>query len=163
MRAFDLLLDSIRILMISIEQQKQRRRNLSCQTVWMCYKVRQRLMLLRVIFKNVWKYARSQYLVSQARSSAVYANCPECYRIRKQDALYTKSLPAYLTALYELRLKDKLYELAQELVTRLNDKAITWHAVGMYELYIGKYQEARKHFRQEWVRRIICFLGLTCM
>ncbi|KAL1933161.1 hypothetical protein VTP01DRAFT_8839 [Rhizomucor pusillus] len=77
-----------------------------------------------------------------------FQKCLEvCEEIRKQDALYTKSLPAYLTALYELRLKDKLYELAQELVTRLNDKAITWHAVGMYELYIGKYQEARKHFR----------------
>lgn len=69
------------------------------------------------------------------------------YRIRKEDALYTKAIPTYITCLYELQMKDELYTLAQELVDRLNDKAVTWHAVGMYYLYIEKYPEARRYFR----------------
>ncbi|KAI9489986.1 hypothetical protein BDB00DRAFT_840367 [Zychaea mexicana] len=71
-----------------------------------------------------------------------------CQEIRKEDALYTKSIPSYITCLYELKMKDELYTLAQELVDRLNDKAVTWHAVGMYYLYIDKYPEARRYFSQ---------------
>lgn len=70
-------------------------------------------------------------------------------RIRHQDALYTKSIPAYLTCLYELKLKNELYEFAQELVDRLNAEAVTWHAVGLYYLYIQRYPEARRYFRYE--------------
>ncbi|KAI9248051.1 hypothetical protein BDA99DRAFT_525630 [Phascolomyces articulosus] len=78
-----------------------------------------------------------------------YEECLDiCQEIRKQDALYTKSIPTYITCLYELKMKDELYTLAQELVDRLNGKAVTWHAVGMYYLYIKKYAEARRYFSQ---------------
>ncbi|KAI9475364.1 hypothetical protein BDB00DRAFT_966200, partial [Zychaea mexicana] len=71
-----------------------------------------------------------------------------CQEIRKEDAFYTKSIPLYITCLYELKMKDELYILAQELVDRLNDEAVTWHAVGMYNLYIEKYSEARRYFNR---------------
>lgn len=41
--------------------------------------------------------------------------------------------------------------LAQELVDRLNEEAVTWHAVGMYYLYIKKYAEARRYFRYSFL------------
>ncbi|KAI9315763.1 hypothetical protein BX666DRAFT_1958879 [Dichotomocladium elegans] len=71
-----------------------------------------------------------------------------CEQIQEQDALYVKSIPAYLSCLYELGEKNRLYELAQELVDKLNDEAVTWHAVGMYYLYIKKYSDARRYFSQ---------------
>ncbi|KAI8144775.1 hypothetical protein BJV82DRAFT_606216 [Fennellomyces sp. T-0311] len=89
---------------------------------------------------------------STARTLLAECNYEECLRIcqeiRKEDTLYTKAIPTYITCLYELHMKDELYTLAQELVDRLNDKAVTWHAVGMYYLYIEKYPDARRYFSQ---------------
>lgn len=69
-------------------------------------------------------------------------------RIKAQDPFFKESIPAYLTCLYELRLKNELYEYAQELVDRLNNEAVTWHAVGLYYLLINKNLEARRYFSQ---------------
>ncbi|ORY92298.1 hypothetical protein BCR43DRAFT_88272 [Syncephalastrum racemosum] len=71
-----------------------------------------------------------------------------CQKIRQEDALYPKVLPIYLACLYELDMKPELLETAQELVDHMNDQAVTWHAVGLYNLYIKNYQEARKYFQQ---------------
>ncbi|KAJ8654393.1 hypothetical protein O0I10_009961 [Lichtheimia ornata] len=71
-----------------------------------------------------------------------------CEQIEQQDALYTKSIPAYVTCLYELGEKSKLYELAQDLVDKLNDNPISWYAVGIYYMYIKRYGEARRYFSQ---------------
>lgn len=43
-------------------------------------------------------------------------------------------------------MKIELYEYAQELVDRLNDEAVAWHAVGLYYLHVKKNLEARKYF-----------------
>ncbi|KAI8084785.1 uncharacterized protein BX664DRAFT_283572 [Halteromyces radiatus] len=82
-------------------------------------------------------------------SARKYEECLKmCEKIRKMDGLYRRCLPIYLTCLYELRMKSELYELSQELVNRLNDEAVTWHAVGTYYLCINRYVEARQYFSQ---------------
>lgn len=55
-------------------------------------------------------------------------------------------------------MKNELYEIAQELVDRLHNEAVTWHAVGMYYLYIKRYAEARQYFR--YIFRKTCSLFL---
>jgi anaphase-promoting complex subunit 6 len=69
-------------------------------------------------------------------------------RIKAQDAYFKESIPVHLSCLYELGMKNELYEYAQELVDRLNDEAVAWHAVGLYYLYIKKNLEARRYFSQ---------------
>ncbi|KAI7855427.1 ApcC hetero-tetramer Cut9-Hcn1 [Circinella umbellata] len=93
--------------------------------------------------------------VMHSTAKTLLAECryEECLNVcqkyvLKEDALYKKSIPTYITCLYELKKKDELYMLAQELVDRLNEEAVTWHAVGMYNLYIKKYAEARRYFSQ---------------
>ncbi|ORX53085.1 ApcC hetero-tetramer Cut9-Hcn1 [Hesseltinella vesiculosa] len=78
-----------------------------------------------------------------------YEECIDvCKKIRSSDGLYRRCLPIYLACLYELRRKSELYELAQELVDRLNNEAVTWYAVGMYYLCVKRYAEARQYFSQ---------------
>lgn len=43
-------------------------------------------------------------------------------------------------------MKTELYEYAQELVDKMNDEAVAWHAVGLYYLYIKHNLDARKFF-----------------
>ncbi|KAI9486148.1 MAG: hypothetical protein EXX96DRAFT_547828 [Benjaminiella poitrasii] len=71
-----------------------------------------------------------------------------CKEIRKQDAYFKESIPLYLACLFELGKKAELYEYAQELVNKMNNEAVAWHAVALYYLYIKKYMEARKYFNQ---------------
>ncbi|EPB82088.1 hypothetical protein HMPREF1544_11170 [Mucor circinelloides 1006PhL] len=85
----------------------------------------------------------AQCYFSQSR----YADCLEvCKQIKAQDAGFTESIPLYAACLYELRMKSKLYEYAQELVSELRDEAVSWHAVGLYHLCIKKHSEARRYF-----------------
>ncbi|CAO3591373.1 unnamed protein product [Absidia cylindrospora] len=82
-------------------------------------------------------------------SESKYEDCLKmCERIREVDGLYRKCLPTYLSCLYELRRKNDLFQVAQQLVDRLNDEAVTWHAVGTYYLCIERYAEARQYFSQ---------------
>ncbi|KAG2190667.1 hypothetical protein INT46_003905 [Mucor plumbeus] len=82
-------------------------------------------------------------------SQSRYEDCLEiCKEIKVQDAFFTESIPLHLSCLYELGMKNELYEYAQELVDRLNDEAVAWHAVGLYYLYIKKNLEARRYFSQ---------------
>ncbi|CAO3614622.1 unnamed protein product [Mucor hiemalis] len=76
-----------------------------------------------------------------------YEECLKiCKAIKEQDAFFKQSIPVYLSCLYELDMKIELYEYAQELVDRLNDEAVAWHAVGLYYLHVKKNLEARKYF-----------------
>jgi anaphase-promoting complex subunit 6 len=68
-------------------------------------------------------------------------------RIRKVDVLYRRCIPTYLSCLYELRKKTELYELAQDLVDRMNADAVTWYAVGTYYMCIQHYNEAKQYFK----------------
>ncbi|KAI9273191.1 hypothetical protein EDC94DRAFT_594146 [Helicostylum pulchrum] len=76
-----------------------------------------------------------------------YEKCLEiCKAIKVQDAFFKESITVHLSCLYELDMKTELYEYAQELVDRMNDEAVAWHAVGLYYLYIKNNLDARKYF-----------------
>ncbi|RCH88341.1 anaphase promoting complex subunit cdc16, partial [Rhizopus stolonifer] len=73
----------------------------------------------------------------------------ECVKIcESQDAFFVESIPLHVTCLFELGMKNELYLYAQELVERLNEEAVAWHAVGLYYLCCKKNEEARKYFHQ---------------
>ncbi|KAI9301068.1 hypothetical protein BJ944DRAFT_169771 [Cunninghamella echinulata] len=81
-------------------------------------------------------------------SESKYEEClTACQKIKKCDGLYRRCIPLYLTCLYELRMQNELYELGQELVARIPNEAVTWHAVGMYYLLMRRYAEAKQYFR----------------
>ncbi|KAI8340121.1 hypothetical protein BC941DRAFT_348821 [Chlamydoabsidia padenii] len=82
-------------------------------------------------------------------SERKYEDCLKiCEKIRKVDVLYRRCIPTYLSCLYELKRKTELYELAQDLVDRMNADAVTWYAVGTYYMCIQQYNEAKQYFNQ---------------
>ncbi|KAF7725020.1 anaphase promoting complex subunit cdc16 [Apophysomyces ossiformis] len=97
-----------------------------------------------------YKAGRSlDVLHSQAETFLAEGKFEQCLDIcTERDPFYTNYIPAYVACLYELGRKVELYEIAQELVDRLNDKAVSWYVVGMYYLFVKKHQEARRYFTQ---------------
>ncbi|KAI8328940.1 hypothetical protein EDC96DRAFT_529990 [Choanephora cucurbitarum] len=87
----------------------------------------------------------AQSLFSESR----YEECLKiCESIKAQDAFFVESISLHVNCLYELGMKNELYLYAQELVDRLNEEAVSWHAVGLYHLHAKKSEEARKYFYQ---------------
>ncbi|KAL0093685.1 hypothetical protein F4703DRAFT_1283931 [Phycomyces blakesleeanus] len=77
-----------------------------------------------------------------------FSDCLEvCQKIRREDPYYTHSIPTHATCLYELGMKSELYRLAQDLANTLQDDSVTWYTVGLYNLYIKDYAEAKYYFR----------------
>ncbi|KAG0169411.1 anaphase promoting complex subunit cdc16 [Apophysomyces sp. BC1015] len=100
--------------------------------------------------ENEYKAGKSlDVLHSQAETFLAESRFGKCLEIcTERDPFFTNYIPAYVACLYELGKKVELYEIAQELVDRLNDKAVSWYVVGMYYLYVKKHQEARRYFTQ---------------
>lgn len=143
------LLYSIHILRNFKKRKHVLRKITVLAKVWTSCTAQQRLYWLKASLKNVQKYVNSKYCDITGCLSSHINTFTGVYvsRIEQQDALYTKSIPAYVTCLYELGEKSKLYELAQDLVDKLNDNPVSWYAVGIYYMYIKRYGEARRYFR----------------
>lgn len=108
-----------------------------------------------------------QLSIAQAHfSCSRYKACLQvCQDIKAQNPGFTDSISLYVSSLYELDLKNKLYEYAQELVKEMKDEAVSWHAVGLYHLCIHKHSEAKRYFSHALV--LNCFfepawLGYAC-
>lgn len=56
------------------------------------------------------------------------------------------TLPLHLTCLHELGKKNELFLLAHDMADRHPEEPVTWLAVGIYYMTIGKIAEARRHF-----------------
>lgn len=69
-----------------------------------------------------------------------------CEKILLKDKYNFNVLPNYLSCLYELGGKNKLFLLAHQLAENHVSNPITWLAIGIYYLSINKVIEARKFF-----------------
>ncbi|KAI9490415.1 hypothetical protein BDB00DRAFT_875314 [Zychaea mexicana] len=102
-------------------------------------------------------FFRSRYMIQLKRYShkedmqQAQKEAENDFGLKKSlNVMHSKARTLLAECKYEeclsLKMKVELYILTQELVDRLKDEAVTWHAAGMYNLYIEKYSEARRHF-----------------
>jgi anaphase-promoting complex subunit 6 len=69
------------------------------------------------------------------------------FRVLSKDPWNLGCMPLFITCLYELKEKTKLFKLAHDLVEVYADKPVSWFAVGVYYLLCGRSADARKYFR----------------
>lgn len=76
-----------------------------------------------------------------------FQKCLElCEEILQKDELNFQTLPTYLACLHELGGKNKLFLLTHKLAEHYPRNPITWLAIGIYYLSIGRITESRKFF-----------------
>lgn len=76
-----------------------------------------------------------------------FKKCLEvCELILDKDKFRFSAIPNYLACLHELGKRNKLFLMSHELVDNHPDEAVSWLAVGVYYLTIGKILEARRYF-----------------
>lgn len=76
-----------------------------------------------------------------------FRQCLEvCELILRKDKFRFSAMPNYLACLHELGKRNKLYLVSHELIDNHPDEAVSWLAVGVYYLTIGKVLEARRYF-----------------
>ncbi|CAN6630974.1 anaphase-promoting complex subunit Cdc16p [Trichomonascus vanleenenianus] len=76
-----------------------------------------------------------------------FRDCLElCERILDKDKFKFAAYPNYLACLHELGARNKLFLLAHELADSHPAEPVSWLAVGVYYLTIGKIAEARRYF-----------------
>lgn len=87
--------------------------------------------------------SRADMLFIQCR----FKDCLElCEKVLKKDQYKFSALPNYLACLHELGSRNKLYLLSHDLVDNHANEPVSWLAVGIYYLTIGKIAEARRYF-----------------
>ena len=69
-----------------------------------------------------------------------------CEQFLSKDSFNLKLLPTYITCLFELSAKNKLFLLSHKLAENLPKSPITWFSVATYYLTINKFNQARKFF-----------------
>ncbi|KAL9549646.1 hypothetical protein MBANPS3_005104 [Mucor bainieri] len=80
-------------------------------------------------------------------SQSRYGDCLDvCREIKVQDSRFTESTQLHVSCLYELGLNNQLFEFAHELVKEFEEEAVSWYAVGLYHLCVGKHVEAKRYF-----------------
>ncbi|KAH3685815.1 hypothetical protein WICPIJ_003214 [Wickerhamomyces pijperi] len=76
-----------------------------------------------------------------------FQKCLElCEKILEKDELNFQTLPTYLACLHELGGKNKLFLLTHKLAEHYPKSPMTWLAIGIYYLSIGRIGESRKFF-----------------
>jgi anaphase-promoting complex subunit 6 len=89
-------------------------------------------------------------LLSRADMLFVQCRFKECLKICEQILEKNKfkftALPNYLACLHELGSRNKLFLLAHDMVDNHPNESVSWLAVGIYYLTIGKIAEARRFF-----------------
>ncbi|ORY74829.1 anaphase control protein cut9 [Protomyces lactucae-debilis] len=87
-----------------------------------------------------------------AKADLLFTQCrfPECLttttRILELDAYKFNAMPLHLTCLHELGFKNDLFLLSHDMVERHPEEPVSWLAVGIYYMSIGKIAEARRYF-----------------
>lgn len=87
--------------------------------------------------------SRADYLYVQCNFDQCLAVCE---RIMARDPCNLHLIPNYLSCLYELGGKNKLFLKAHQLAENHPTSPVTWLAIGIYYLAIGKTLDARKFF-----------------
>lgn len=90
--------------------------------------------------------------VLQSRAELAFTQCKfkschaQCERIVALDPHNFSIYPLYLACLHELGEKNKLFLVAHDMADNHPDEPVSWLAVGVYYLTIGKISEARRFF-----------------
>ncbi|KAI8983800.1 hypothetical protein BDB01DRAFT_790128 [Pilobolus umbonatus] len=71
-----------------------------------------------------------------------------CKEIKGQNSYFKEVMPLLMACLYELGMKAELFAYAQELMDKLGNDAIKYHAVGLYNLFIKENLTARMFFTE---------------
>ncbi|EDO15826.1 hypothetical protein Kpol_1057p14 [Vanderwaltozyma polyspora DSM 70294] len=80
-------------------------------------------------------------------TSCKFNDCLElCEFVLENDEFNGDILPIYISCLYELNCKNKLFQLSHKLAENLPKNAITWFGVATYYMTVQKISEARKYF-----------------
>ncbi|CAK7909974.1 anaphase-promoting complex subunit Cdc16p [[Candida] anglica] len=87
--------------------------------------------------------SKADYLYVQCQFDECLAVCE---RVLARDTYNFNAIPIYLSCLYELGAKNKLFLKAHELAENHAQNPTTWLAIGIYYLSIGKVIESRKFF-----------------
>lgn len=87
--------------------------------------------------------SRADMLFVQCRFKECLALCE---RILENDTFKFAALPNYLACLHEVGGRNKLFLLAHEMADHHPNEPVSWLAVGVYYLTIGKVAEARRYF-----------------
>ncbi|CCK71432.1 anaphase promoting complex subunit CDC16 KNAG_0H00160 [Huiozyma naganishii CBS 8797] len=69
-----------------------------------------------------------------------------CEAYLSKDEFNPKILPIYISCLYEVSAKNKLFLLSHQLTEKFPKKAISWFSVATYYMCMSKLQEARTFF-----------------
>lgn len=76
-----------------------------------------------------------------------FTQCLEiCEIILERDEFNGEVLPLYISCLYELGAKNKLFLLSHKLAENFAKNSITWFSVATYYMVVEKIEEARKYF-----------------
>lgn len=103
------------------------------------------------ILKDEYRLGESaDVLLSKADYLYIQCNYDECLRVCEQvldrDPHNFSVLPNYLSCLYELGGRNKLFLKAHQLADNHPSHPLTWLAIGIYYLSIHRVLEARKFF-----------------
>lgn len=89
-------------------------------------------------------------LLSRVNNHFVRCNYDECYTLCEsllnKDPYNFSLLAVYISCLYELGGRNKLFLKAHQLADNHPTHPLTWFAIGAYYLSVGKVLEARKFF-----------------
>ncbi|KAA8894469.1 hypothetical protein FN846DRAFT_973860 [Sphaerosporella brunnea] len=87
--------------------------------------------------------SKAELLFTQCR----FKECLElCEGIIADDNYNFAVYPLYLACLHELNLKNKLFLVSHDMADNYPEEPVSWLAVGVYYLTIGKIAEARRFF-----------------
>lgn len=76
-----------------------------------------------------------------------FSQCLElCELILERDEFNAEVLPIYISCLYELGAKNKLFLLSHKLAENFSKNSITWFSVATYYMVVDQIGEARKYF-----------------
>ncbi|RPA81185.1 TPR-like protein [Ascobolus immersus RN42] len=90
--------------------------------------------------------------ILQSQAELAFTQCKfkschaQCERIVALDPHNFSIYPLYLACLHELNERNKLFLVAHDMADNHPDEPVSWLAVGVYYLTIGKISEARRFF-----------------
>lgn len=87
--------------------------------------------------------SKAELLFTQCRFKQCLALCEG---VIADDNYNFSVYPLYLACLHELNMKNKLFLVSHDMADQYPEEPVTWLAVGVYYLTIGKIAEARRFF-----------------
>ena len=88
-------------------------------------------------------------LAAHAEALFYQSRFRQCHQVTsgvlERDSFHQGCLLTHIGCLYELNLKNHLFILSHQLIDSYPDRALSWFAVGVYYLLIGRNGEARRH------------------